>query len=427
MRLIYLTVAFALMFAGCSLQSTKTPLEIPKIKPIVRIDKPDFAAIFKVNPKDDENFSKALSQSKLYYSKDGIQKSIFKYDDQNYTGSQMLASLELFEKIAKESNTTEQFVSKISENFDVYESKNEKNGTLITGYYAPVLKASFEKTDSFTAPIYPVPESLVTIKLNKFSKNLPNKELIGVVKNSELLPFYTREQIETGALADTKPLMYLENKVDTFFLEVQGSGIVEMENGERHVVRYAGKNGRPYSSIGNVFGKEKLIPSDQINMQTMREYLLNHPDSMQRILNTNESYVFFRIGNSDEIFGNIQLPLTAESSIAMDSALMPKGALVYIKTAIPYKKSPDETVVPRTQREPFEKFFLIQDTGGAIKGGGRVDMYFGEGDEAFFVAGEMAGRGGQIYLVVAKKEKLTDSNKAQDNIEKTLINNEENH
>jgi membrane-bound lytic murein transglycosylase A len=89
----------------------------------------------------------------------------------------------------------------------------------------------------------------------------------------------------------------------------------------------------------------------------------------------------------------------------MDSALMPKGSLVYIKTAIPYKKNDSDMAIPRDQRKPFEKFFFVQDTGGAIKGGGRVDIYFGEGDDAFFYAGQMAGRG-EIYLLVAKKEVL---------------------
>lgn len=386
-------------------QDAAQKVELPKVKPISKIEKPDFYQIFKTHPKGDDRFLNALNLSKSYYLKNGVQKNIFTYDDINYTGAQMLSSMVLFEKLLNENESLEQFVSKLEENFDVFESKNEKNSTLITGYYAPILKGSFEKSEKYSAPIYPVPDKLVTANLKKFSQSLPNREIIGVVNEKEFIPFYSREEIENGAIIETQPLMYLQNKIDSFFLEVQGSGIVETEDGQKYYVGFAGKNGRPYSSIGNVFAKEKLIPSDKINMQTIKDYMLNNPSSIQRILNTNESYVFFKINTKEGVFGNIQLPLTAKHSIAMDSQLMPKGGLVYIKTAIPYKKNESETVVPRSQREPFEKFFFTQDTGGAIRGGGRVDIYFGEGDEAFFYAGQMAGKG-DIYLLVAKKDKI---------------------
>jgi membrane-bound lytic murein transglycosylase A len=122
------------------------------------------------------------------------------------------------------------------------------------------------------------------------------------------------------------------------------------------------------------------------------------------VLNKNKSFVFFKINKEPGIFGNISVALTAKESVAMDSELLPRGALCYIKTEIP-KKLNGLAVVPKTEREPFEKFFMIQDTGGAIRGGGRVDIYFGEGEEALFYAGQMASKG-EVYLLVAKKENL---------------------
>jgi membrane-bound lytic murein transglycosylase A len=426
MRRVVLGVLSALLLVGCSVKidvppviapPTVKPTPVPEpivapklepIKPIKKIENPDFASVIKVHPKNDEEFFKALKISKEYYSKKSIQNATFKYDDANYTGKEMLASFELFEILAKTSASYEDFIVSLKTHFDLYESKNEKNSSLITGYYAPVLKGSLIKTERYSSPLYPVPKELVTANLKKFSESLPKKELVGRVEMSEYKPFFTRAEIENGALETTKPLLYLENKIDSFFLEVQGSGIVLSDDGNRLHVGYAGKNGRPYSSIGKVFTEEGLVDSDKVNMYSIREYLMSNPDKVSRILNINESFVFFKLHDKAGIYGNINLPLTAKQSVAMDSDLIPKGSLVYIKTAIPYRKSATDTAIPRSQRESYEKFFVVQDTGGAIRGGGRVDMYFGEGDEAFFYAAQMAGRG-DIYLIVAKKS--TEENK----------------
>jgi membrane-bound lytic murein transglycosylase A len=419
MRRIVFGTLCALLFIGCSVKidippvvappvvAPVPPIVIPKappIKPLVKIENPDFASIIKVHPKGDKEFFKALSLSKEYYSKKSIQNAFFKYDDINYTGKEMLESFELFERVANSSSTYQDFIVSLKTHFDLYESKNEKNSSLITGYYAPVLRGSLTKSERYSAPLYPVPKELITANLKKFNEGLPKKELVGLVEKNEYKPFFTRAEIEDGALESTKPLLYLENKIDSFFLEIQGSGIVETNDGKRLFVGYAGRNGKPYSSIGKVFSEEGLVDSDNINMYSIREYLMSNPDDVSRILNINESFVFFKLHDKAGIYGNINLPLTGKQSVAMDSELIPKGSLAYIKTAIPYKKNLDDTMIPRSQREPFEKFFMVQDTGGAIKGGGRVDIYFGEGDSAFFYAAQMAGKG-DIYLIVAKKQK----------------------
>ena len=418
MRNIFLATIVILIVTGCTdkrpvliktedVEKIVVPKETqPLVKPIKKIENPIFSEIIKSDPKDDENFSKALSHSKEYYSKPTVLQSTFTYDDQNYTGKQMLESLELFERITDGSKTYEEFIEQLSENFDVYESKNSKNSALVTGYYAPLLRGSLEKTDKYNVPLYPVPSDIITANIKNFSSSLPSKEIVGRIDGKEMVPYYTRGQIESGALHDTKPLIYVDSKIDAFFLEVQGSGSVALENGERVNIGFAGKNGRPYSSIGNVFWKSKLIPSDKINMQTIKEYLTENTDMQSKIFNENESFVFFQIRQKAGVFGNIQVPLTAKTSVAMDNSLMPKGSLVYIKTKIPYKKNPKDNAVPREQREALEKFFIVQDTGGAIRGGGRVDIYFGEGDDAFFYAGQMADSKASVYLLVAKKEIL---------------------
>jgi membrane-bound lytic murein transglycosylase A len=328
----------------------------------------------------------------------------FNFYDQNYTAKEMAESLRIFKDISK--LPKKEFLKKLDEEFLVYESKNDKNSSLITGYYTPILKGSFTRSEKYNAPLYPLPKDLITVDLKQFPVANSVRDIAGKVEDRKLVPYYTREEIEKGALKE-KPLLYLDNKVEAFLLEVQGSGIIEID-GKKYYVGYAGKNGHPYTSIGKIVYEEKLIEPSKINMQTIKEFLDSNETMRDYVLNKNKSFVFFKINKEPGIFGNISVALTAKESVAMDSELLPRGALCYIKTEVP-KKLNGLAVVPKTEREPFEKFFMIQDTGGAIRGGGRVDIYFGEGEEALFYAGQTASKG-EVYLLVAKKENLKNSN-----------------
>lgn len=378
-------------------EAPKTPEIAKKVLPLSRSQKAP-SSIVAIAPT--EAFYKALDLSIGYYDSVYSKNAKFNFYDNIYDAKEMAASLKLFKEISK--LPKEKFLSELDNKFALYESKNEKESALITGYYAPVLKGSFVKTERFNAPIYPVPKDMITVDLKKFPTANSVRDIVGKVEANSLVPYYTREQIEKGALKE-KPIMYLDNKVELFLLGVQGSGIVEIE-GKKYYVGYAGKNGRPYTSIGKVILEEGLIESSKLNMQTIKKLLNSDEKLRDRILNKNESYVFFKINKKEGIFGNINLPLTSKESVAMDSELIPRGALCYIKTEIPKKLNGYE-VVDKKEREPFEKFFMIQDTGGAIRGGGRVDVYFGEGDEGLFYAGQTASKG-EVYLLVAKKEAL---------------------
>ncbi len=403
---IWIFAAVAFLLAGCAPKVEKAVSTTPSVKVI---EKPKIAPLAKSGKKPSEivqilptqEFYKALDYSIGYYEKVSKKNENFVFADQNYTALQMADSLRLFKEIAK--LPKDEFLSRLDKDFTVYESKNENNSSLITGYYAPVLKGSFTKTEKYNVPLYPLPKDIVIAKLKKFPTAKSIRDIAGKVENSELVPYYTREEIAKGALKE-KPLLYLDNKVDAFLLGVQGSGIVEID-GKKHYVGYAGKNGHPYTSIGKIVYEEKLIDPSKINMQTIKEFLDANETMRDYVLNKNKSFVFFKLNSTEGIFGNISVPLTAKESVAMDSELLPRGALAYIKTEVP-KKINGLDVVPRSEREPFEKFFMIQDTGGAIRGGGRVDIYFGEGEEALFYAGQTASKG-EVYLIVAKKERLT--------------------
>jgi len=396
-------------FAGCAVKEADKKIE--KISPVAKTTEEIRPPLVLSTKKPSEiavneptkAFFQALDNSIGYYEKPSNKDAKFDFYDQNYTASEMADSLKLFKKISK--LPKDAFLQKLDEDFLVYESKNEKNSALITGYYAPVLKGSFVKTEKFNAPIYPLPKDLVTADLKRFPTANSVRKIAGKIEDGQLVPYYTREEILKGALKE-KPLLYLDNKIDAFMLGIQGSGIIEID-GKKHYVGYAGKNGHQYTSIGKIIYKEKLMNSDKINMQSIKEFLDSNATMRDYVLGKNKSMVFFKLNTKEGIFGNIAVPLTAKESVAMDSGLLPRGALAYIKTVIP-KKINGLDVVPRSEREPFEKFFMVQDTGGAIRGGGRVDIYFGEGDEALFYAGQTASKG-EVYLLVAKKEILNNS------------------
>ena len=393
--------AVILLFAGCAVKEEKiTPpkKEVTKKQPIQKSTKKPSEAITAAPTPE---FFRALDLSVGYYDRLSKKNTLFNYGDQNYTAAQMRDSLLLFKKYAA-SMDKEALLAKLDQDFLLYESKNEKDSALLTGYYAPMLKGSLTKSDEFYAPLYPYPQDLITADLKRFPTSNSVRDIAGKIEGKSLVPYYTREEIDNGALKE-KPLLYLSSKVDAFLLEVQGSGIIEVDGVKRYV-GYAGKNGHPYTSIGKVIADEKLMNSDKVNMQTMKEFLEENPKIRDYILNKNKSYVFFKFNEKEGIFGNIGLSLTAKESVAMDNELLPKGALAFIKTVVP-KKIEGQKVVARTEREPFEKFVMVQDTGGAIRGGGRVDIYFGEGDEALFYAGQTASKG-EVYLLVAKKESL---------------------
>ncbi len=410
MRILLLSL-LCLFIAGCAVkeaaQKQKEEIVRPEEKRVPPLQKSDKkpSEIVKYTPT--KSFYQALERSIGYYEKMSKKEANFNFYDQNYTAKEMADSLKIFKEISK--LPKEEFLKKLDEEFLVYESKNDKNSSLITGYYAPILKGSFTKSQKYDVPLYPLPKDLITADLKQFPVANSVRNIAGKVEDGRLVPYYTREEIEKGALKE-RPLLYLDNKVEAFLLEVQGSGIIEID-GKKHYIGYAGKNGHPYTSIGKIVYEERLIEPSKINMQTIKELLDSNETMRDYVLNKNKSFVFFKINKEPGIFGNIGVALTAKESVAMDSELLPRGALCYIKTEVP-KKLNGLAVVPKTEREPFEKFFMVQDTGGAIRGGGRVDIYFGEGEEALFYAGQTASKG-EVYLLVAKKENLKNGNGGQ--------------
>ena len=211
-----------------------------------------------------------------------------------------------------------------------------------------------------------------------------------------VVPYYTRREIrEQEVLADRGlEIAWVEDRVDLFFVEVQGSGAIRFPDGSELGIGVGASNGRPYRSIGRFLIDEGLVPAEEMSMQAIRRYLAAYPEEVPRVLNHNESFIFFRTRDTPPI-GSLGQPVTPVRSIATDYRIFPRGALTFIDTRRPTVDSDGRVV----DGEPLRRFMLNQDTGGAIRGPGRVDVFWGRGDDAAETAGRMQQTGRLFFLV----------------------------
>ena len=271
------------------------------------------------------------------------------------------------------------------ENFVPYQVFNPDGSTqgLITGYYEPKLYGNRVKTTRFRYPLYGVPDDLLTIDLSEVYPQLKDLRLRGRLQGNRVTPYYNRGEIENGkALLRGRELFWVDNAVDLFFLQIQGSGRIELPDGSLVKVGYADQNGHPYTSIGRKLVEMGAFTLEEASMQKIKLWAEQNPAKLNSLLDQNSSYVFFRelpVGTLSAI-GALGVPLTDEYSLAIDPRTIPLGAPVFLSTTFP------------NSAEPLNRLMLAQDTGGAIRGAVRGDLFWGYGEHA----GEQAGRMKQI-------------------------------
>jgi membrane-bound lytic murein transglycosylase A len=252
-------------------------------------------------------------------------------------------------------------------------------GGLVTGYYEPLLRGSRSRTNGFAQPVRGVPEDLLTIDLSTVFPELKDKRVRGRLEGNKVVPYWTRGEIEArGDRLPARTLLYVDDPVELFFLQVQGSGRVRLPDGALVRLNYADQNGHPYQSIGRVLVDRGDLKLEEASMQGIQAWGRANPARLPELLNANPSYVFFReVPNTPGgPVGALGVPLTAERSIAVDPRSVPLGAPVFLATTRP------------NSARPLNRLVLAQDTGGAIKGAVRADFFWGFGKEA----GEQAGR-----------------------------------
>ncbi len=281
--------------------------------------------------------------------------------------------------------------------FQPYEATQEDGGKdgLVTGYYEPVIKGSRTPSATSRFPLYAVPDDLIAVDLTSVYPELKNLRLRGRVVGNKLVPYATRGEIEGNGFKG-KPIAWADDAVELFFLQIQGSGCIELPDGTHMRVGYADQNGHPYKSIGKLLVERGELKLEQASMQGIKNWAVNNPGKLPELLASNPSYIFFReLPNGlTGPLGALGVPLTAAHSIAIDPRFIPLGAPVFLATT-----QPNSTI-------PLNRLVLAQDTGGAIRGGVRADFFWGFGDEAGDLAGRMKQKG-RMWVLLPKDFPLT--------------------
>ncbi len=288
--------------------------------------------------------------------------------------------------LAQDTNDSKSFFISNFEPYKLYDNSNNDKG-LITGYYEPLLYGSRTQSEIYKYPIYKMPKDLVTINLEQFSSELPKKRLMGKIVNNKFIPYDTREEVNKRE--DLEAICYVDNKVDLFFLHIQGSGRVQLDTNETINIGYSGQNGREYFAIGKQLVADKEIEQEKISLQTIRQWLENNPDKSDAILNLNKSYIFFEESNTSAS-GSLGVELVEKRNIAVDTSIIPLGYPVFLKTTNPLTK------------EKITRLVVAADTGGAIKGEIRADFFCGFGKKAEELAGVMKEEG-EMYIFIPKE------------------------
>ncbi len=270
----------------------------------------------------------------------------------------------------------------------------EANG-LFTGYYEAELKGSRSRDARFRYPLYKRPDDLVTVDLGEFRESLKGQRIAGRIAGGALKPYPDRAAIDQGALADRGlEIAWVEDPVEAFFLHIQGSGRVSLPDGGTIRVGYAAQNGHPYLAIGRPLIERGAIPADRVSMQSIRAWLAANPAEADRVMWLNASYVFFREITGEGPVGAQGVALTPGRSIAVDPRFIPLGAPVWLDTTQP-------AAVEGGPELPLRRLMVAQDTGGAIKGPVRGDVFFGHGAEPMAIAGRMKQRG-RLWLLLPR-------------------------
>jgi peptidoglycan lytic transglycosylase A len=267
----------------------------------------------------------------------------------------------------------------------------------LTGYYEPIIAGSRVPTGEFTAPLYRRPPNLVPAGRRKLGNAFPSKGVfVGRrLGRRKIVPYYDRGQIEDGALDGWHlEICYLHDQVDVLFAQIQGSARIRLEDGAVLRVNYDSHNGWPYTPVGRVLVEQKTMGRDQVSMQSIRDWMEANPDQAKEVRRQNKSYVFFRItdlATEDEAVGGQGVPLMPGRSIAIDRALHAYGTPFFIQAELPIANQKTGT--------KFDRLMIAQDTGSAIVGPARADIYFGAGDEAARIAGRVKNSGTFVMLV----------------------------
>ena len=324
---------------------------------------------------DRQNLLQAIANSIQYIQTPSADK---RYPVAGISRDLMERSLVRFHRLVQVSRTAKDLQQAINREFDLYQSVGrDGNDTMqFTGYYEAVYKASRTRTGEFQYPLYRLPPDFDRWRS----------------------PHPTRAMLESSQQMSGLEIAWLSDRFQAFLVHVQGSARFELPDGNLLTVGYAGKTDQPYRSVGAEIVRDGKMRLEDVTLQTLIEYFKNNPQDLVTYLNRNPSFVFFRETNGKPATGSLGWSVTAERSIATDKKIFPAGGIAIIRTEIPF----ENPITGKLELRPIQRFVVDQDTGGAIRGAGRVDIFMGTGDRAKQRAGLIKGDGELYYLVLKR-------------------------
>ena len=326
----------------------------------------------------------AIDESLRWFRAPSSQQ-FFPFDE--FTHDRMVAGLHAFRSLLEEAPDAASFRRQFEQMFKVYESVgyNGEGIVLFTGYYAPIFPASRERTSRFTAPLYTRPDDLVT---DPVTGDPQGRRMNGDV----IVPYPARREIEERNMFAGNELVWLENDLDAFIVQVNGSAKLQLPDGEVMYIGYAGKTDRPYTGLGQSVMDEGILSPDQLSLPAIRRLYQQQPDRVRELMFRNEVYVFFtEYSGANWPAGSLGVPVTTEASLATDKRIYPRGGLVMVDTrAVTFSEG----------HRRYVRFMLDQDTGGAIQAPGRADIFKGIGPGAEILAGGQYAEGRLYYFLL---------------------------
>jgi membrane-bound lytic murein transglycosylase A len=390
---LVLTTALAVFITGCPAPIKKPPEETAMVRRS-SFSYPDFGDDLEL-----DGLEHSILKSLVYLQRVPADRT-YQFGKDRFDAAHLIKSLQYFLDFIRTRPSRKELKKFIRSNYNVYQSvgRNQRGEVLFTGYYEPHLSGSLYRNDEYLYPIYALPTDLMKIDLSAFNEKYKGDSIIGRYTGQTVVPYYDRREIdgENVLVGKAEPLVWVKDPVDVFFLQIQGSGKVFLNTGEVINVHYHGTNGRPYRSIGRLLIEEQKIPKEEMSMQKIRSYLQAHPEEMAPVLNHNPSYVFFKLEPEGPL-GYLNVLLTPGRSVALDRRLFPPAALAYVQTKKPVVDSAGQI----DSWADCSRFVLNQDTGGAIRGPGRADLFWGNGPYAEIAAGHLAHTG-KLYFMILK-------------------------
>ena len=364
--------------------------EIPEVKPLRILKATHFHNLPGWVEDDFSGFASAFEKSCERFAKKDPEAVIPLIENAGTYGDMQKICLTLGET-PKDNITLRHFFEKHFTPYQMYDHDNPIG--LFTGYYEASLRGAWTKNEPYTIPLHARPDDLVMVNLGEFREELKGQRIAGRVTGGNLKPYENRTDIVSGNWPhEDKVLLWVDDPVDAFFVQIQGSGLVEMDDGSLQRIGYAGQNGHPYYAIGRELIKRGALTKENVSMQSIRGWLADNPDKADEIMNSNASYVFFRTLDQGGPIGAEGVVLTAERSLAVDRTMLPYGLPMWVDIKAPIEGMKD-----------LRKMMVAQDTGGAITGVVRGDVFWGHGKMAEEIAGKMKSQG-QYWVLLPKKK-----------------------